>query len=171
MWVVAGVLLGLVVLGGLVGLHSGPHVHGAAGAIGVVAAAWLLVMVAEGHSAPVLWVLFGADLALSSGLGVMAWSGLRHPAAGRGDGAAIETIEAAEGVAVGDLAPKGVVRVRGEEWSAVSLNGPVPSGTAVQVIRVRGVHLEVWGERPAAVLVEPGPRPDGVNADRKERMP
>lgn len=152
MWVVAGILLGLVVLGGLVGFHSGPHVHAAAGAVGVVAAAWLLVMAAEGRSAPVLWVLLGADLALSGGLGVMAWSGLRHRVAGHG----AEGIEAAEGVAVSDLSPRGVVRVHGEEWSAVSLNGPVSAGTSVQVIGRRGVHLEVWGEAPVDALVEAG---------------
>lgn len=167
MLVVAGVLLGLVVLAGIVGFHSGPHVHAAAGVVGVVAAAWLLVMVGEGHSTPAVWVLFGTDVALSVGLGVMAWSGFRHPAAGPGDGA----MEAAEGVAVSALTPDGVVRVRGEEWSAVSLNGQVAAGTPVQVIRVRGVHLEVWGERPCGALAEPGARRSRAAADQREPMP
>jgi membrane-bound ClpP family serine protease len=55
-------------------------------------------------------------------------------------------LEAAEGVAVSALTPEGIVRVRGEEWSAVSVNGPVPADTKVQVLRAGGVRLEVWGE-------------------------
>ena len=43
MWIIAGVLLGLVVLASLVGFHSGPHAHVAAGVVGVLAAAWLVV--------------------------------------------------------------------------------------------------------------------------------
>ncbi len=34
MWVVAGVLIGLVVLVSLVGFHSGPHAHVVAAAVG-----------------------------------------------------------------------------------------------------------------------------------------
>ena len=56
------------------------------------------------------------------------------------------SLEGAEGVAVSDLAPEGIVRVRGEQWSAVSVNGTVRSGTRVQVLRAAGVHLDVWGE-------------------------
>ena len=53
------------------------------------------------------------------------------------------------GVAVTDLKPEGIVRVRGETWSATSLNGEQPAGTLIQVISVRGIRLEVWGEEPA----------------------
>ena len=35
MWVIAGVLLGLVVLASLIGFHVGPHAHVAAGVLGV----------------------------------------------------------------------------------------------------------------------------------------
>jgi membrane-bound ClpP family serine protease len=145
MWIVAGVLLGLVVLTALVGFHSGPHLHAAAGAIGAAAAAWLVLMALDGRTSSVLWVLLSADVVASSGLGVMAWYGLspRHAgAAGRG----VARLEGAEAVAVGELAPEGIVRAGGEEWSAVSLNGTVPAGGRVQVVRVKGVHLEVWGE-------------------------
>ena len=34
MWVIAGVLLGLVVLASLIGFHVGPHAHVAAGVFG-----------------------------------------------------------------------------------------------------------------------------------------
>ena len=45
-----------------------------------------------------------------------------------------------------DLAPGGIIRIRGEEWSAISVNGTARRGSAVQVLRAVGVRLEVWGE-------------------------
>jgi membrane-bound ClpP family serine protease len=143
MWIIAGGLLGLVVLASLVGFHSGPHAHVVAGAIGVVAAAWLAFMAFDGRSAPVLWALLSADLVVSAGVGVMAWNGL----SGRVSvGHHLSSPEGTEGVAVSDLAPGGIVRVRGEQWSAVSVNGTVRAGTRVHILRAAGVRLEVWGE-------------------------
>lgn len=148
MWVIAGVLLGLVVLASLVGFHSGPHAHVVAGVVGVLAAAWLVLMAVEGRSAPVLWALLSADLVVSLGVGVMAWNGLSR----RGTSAhQVNSPEGAEGVAVSDLVPEGIVRVRGEQWSAASLNGTVRAGTRVQVLRRSGVHLDVWGEDAEAI--------------------
>jgi membrane-bound ClpP family serine protease len=147
MWVIAGVLLGLVVLTSLVGFHSGPHAHVVAGGIGVLAAAWLIVMAVDGRSAPILWALLSADLVVSAGVGVMAWYGLSGRATA---GHRVVSLEGAEGVAVSDLAPEGIVRVRGEQWSAVSVNGTVRAGTRVQVLRTSGIHLEVWGEDAVA---------------------
>ncbi|HLJ09115.1 MAG TPA: NfeD family protein, partial [Acidimicrobiia bacterium] len=51
-----------------------------------------------------------------------------------------------EGVAVTDLHPDGIVRVRGENWSATSLNGSVEAGQRIQVIESSGVRLGVWSE-------------------------
>ncbi len=148
MWIIAGVLLGLVVLTSLVGFHSGPHAHVVAGVIGVLAAAWLVVMAVDGRSAPILWALLTADLVVSAGVGVMAWFGLSGRATA---GHRLTSLEGAEGVTVSDLAPEGIVRVRGEQWSAVSVNGTLQAGTRVQVLRTSGVHLEVWGEEAEAV--------------------
>lgn len=151
MWIIAGILLGLVVLASLIGFHSGPHAHVVAGAIGLLGAAWLVWLAVDGRSAPVVWALFSADLVLSAGVGVMAWSGLSH----RGTlGHHASPLEAAEGVAVSDLVPEGIVRVRGEQWSAVSVNGTVRAGTAIQVLRSSGVRLEVWGEEAEAPPIE-----------------
>ena len=144
MWIVAGLLLGLVVLGSVAGFHAGPHLHVAAGIVGVLAAAWLVAMAVSGRSGPVLWVLFGADLAISAGMAVMGGVGLAHRAAAPHP--RLGHLEGAEGVALTDLGPDGIVRVRGEEWSAVSANGKVRAGTKVQVIRSGGLRLEVWGE-------------------------
>ena len=63
-------------------------------------------------------------------------------------------LEGAEGVAVGEMAPEGIVRIRGEQWSAVSVNGNVAAGTPVQVLRAAGVRLEVWGEDAQIVPVD-----------------
>jgi membrane-bound ClpP family serine protease len=149
MWVIAGVLLGLVVLASLIGFHVGPHAHVAAGIFGVLAAAWLVVMAVDGRSAPVLWALLSADLVVSAGIGTLAWKGLTT----RGINVAgrhLVSPNGAEGVAIGDLDPEGIVRVHGENWSAVAVNGPVRAGTPVQVVRVAGVRLEVWGDETAA---------------------
>lgn len=144
MWAVAGVLLGIVLLASLLGFHIGPHAHATSAIVGVIAAAWLLAMAFDGRSAPMLWTLFGADLALSGGVGVLAWKGLQ---ALHNPPAALPTrLEGEFGVAVGALEPDGLVRVRGESWSATSLNGNFPAGTRVQVIGAKGVRLEVWGE-------------------------
>src|SRR4029077_11955951 len=52
----------------------------------------------------------------------------------------------AQGVVVRELAPTGVVRVRGETWTAESAGGPVPTGAKVEVVAVRGLTLEVVPE-------------------------
>jgi membrane-bound ClpP family serine protease len=158
-WIIAGVLLGLVVLGSLVGFHSGTHAHVATGVIGIAAAVWLIVIALDGRSAPVLWALLSADLVVSAGVGLMAWNALwGHGAAGHQmhslESHHVRSLENAEGVAVSDLTPEGIVRVRGEQWSAVSLNGTVRSGTRIQVLRTAGVRLDVWGEDAEPVSID-----------------
>jgi hypothetical protein len=88
-------------------------------------------------------------LVVSAGIGTLAWKGLTT----RGINVAgrhLVSPNGAEGVAIGDLDPEGIVRVHGENWSAVAVNGPVRAGTPVQVVRVAGVRLEVWGDETAA---------------------
>jgi len=145
MWVGVGVLLGLVVVATALGFHFGPHGHVVGAVLGVVAAIWLIVMAATGQSKPILWVLFGADVAISGGLAALAVNGLRfagHTLPGSGHTNLVGT----EGVAVTDLEPSGIVRVRGENWSATSMNGRVRAGGRVQVIEMAGVRLQVWPE-------------------------
>jgi membrane-bound ClpP family serine protease len=146
MWIVAGVLLGLVVAITLIGFHSGPHAHVAAGAVGIVAAVWLAVMAAQGRSTALVWALFAADVAVSAALGVMGWTAVRR-SRGLAGRPPVRPLEGAEGVALTDLVPDGIVRVRGEQWSATCVNGRRTAGARVQVIR-SGVRLEVWGEDP-----------------------
>ena len=144
MWAIAGILFGLVVLASLVGFHVGPHAHAIAGGIGLACAAWLLVMLAMGQTAPLLYVLLSADVVISAGVGTVAWKGLQalHE---QGDAQGDPKLDGEEGVAVTNLSPTGVVRVRGENWSATALNGSIAAGTVIQVIDGSGVFLRVWG--------------------------
>lgn len=150
MWVVAGVLLGSMVLAALASLHIGPHGHGLAAALGGVAAVWLLVMVAEGQGRPLLFALLSADLVMSAALGLLAWRGLSESSSGapRAIGP-----DGARGIALNDLDPLGIVRVGGEEWTAESINGRVKAGSSVQVVGRTGIRVQVWGE-PADPLGE-----------------
>jgi membrane-bound ClpP family serine protease len=155
MWVVTGVLLGLVVLASLIGFHVGPHAHLLAGILGVLAGLSLAILAVEGNSSALLWVLLAADLSMSAGVGYLSWRGLFHrdqPFAEH----RLLTRARAEGVAISDLDPEGIVRVQGEEWSAVAINAPVRRGSPVLVVGHGGVRLEVWGEELPPTLGDVG---------------
>ncbi|MGO9558794.1 MAG: NfeD family protein [Acidimicrobiales bacterium] len=163
MWIVAGILLGIVVLSVLAGFHVGPHAHVFATVAGVIAAVWLLVMAGLGDSRPLLYVLLGADVTITSIMGVAAVKVLRTPEAAADHDQPPPSVEGAMGYAVGAIAPEGIVRVGGEEWSAVSLNGPIRAGAQVQVINASGVRLEVWGEENPA-LTPPTNKDEGATS-------
>ena len=150
MWVITGVLLGLVVFASLIGLHVGPHAHLVAGVSGALAAVSLLILAVVGTASALLWALLAADLTVSAGVGYLAWRGLsdmgHRPTEHR-----LLTRSRAEGVAISDLDPEGIVKVQGEEWSAVAINAPVRSGTPVLVVGRGGVRLEVWGDESHAI--------------------
>ncbi len=144
MWAVAGVLLGAFFLTSLLGFHLGPHSHAVATLLGVVAAAWLVATAISGESSAVLWTLFSADVCLTFGVGLLAWKGLRVASVGPTGHQA--RLMGRQGIAKSALKPDGTVILRGEEWSATSLNGDVEAGAVVQVIGLNGLRLEVWGE-------------------------
>jgi membrane-bound serine protease (ClpP class) len=50
------------------------------------------------------------------------------------------------GIARTDLAPNGIVRAGGDEWTAVSEAGPIPQGASVRIRRVDGLRLIVGPE-------------------------
>jgi len=158
MWVVVGALLGVTVVAILAGFHAGPHAHVVAAATGVLAAIFLVVMACTGQTAPLLFVLLGVDLSLSAAVGYGAWRSFATIAAPAGHGigsvaarSGLPGIEASMGTALTILNPNGIVRVQGEEWSAVSVNGTIAIGSAVQVLEVDGIRLRVWGEEAADV--------------------
>ena len=164
MWVVAAVLIAMMASAVLAGFHTGPHTHLVSSVIGVVAAIWLVIMAAEGHSLPLIIVLLIAVLLVAGGVGALAWRGLRGQAPDAAD-SSTSPLEGAPGKALTDLDPEGIVRVQGENWSATTLNGAIKAGDPIQVINSRGVYLEVWGESnlPSAL--------SQVNEGMKKRSP
>ena len=56
-----------------------------------------------------------------------------------------------EGIALTDLAPSGEVRVDLQNWSAVSVAGPIRAGDPVRVTGIAGVHLQVAPATPTEV--------------------
>jgi membrane-bound serine protease (ClpP class) len=60
-----------------------------------------------------------------------------------------QTVVGADGLVVTALDPVGIVRVRGESWTARSVGGPVEAGARVWVINVDGLTLEVAPEEKA----------------------
>ncbi|MBM3127100.1 MAG: nodulation protein NfeD [Chloroflexi bacterium] len=54
-----------------------------------------------------------------------------------------ESLIGATGVALSDLAPSGMARVRSEEWLADAQEGVIKEGDAIQVVRVEGLRLKV----------------------------
>jgi membrane-bound serine protease (ClpP class) len=49
----------------------------------------------------------------------------------------------AEGVAVTNLAPNGMVRVKSEDWTATAQGGTILQGERVKVLAVEGLRLHV----------------------------
>jgi membrane-bound serine protease (ClpP class) len=54
-----------------------------------------------------------------------------------------ESLIGATGVAVTDLTPSGIVRVKSEEWMAEALEGAIRQGDAIKVVQVEGLRLKV----------------------------
>ena len=104
-----------------------------------------MILASTNGPTTLLLLLLAGDVTLSVAVALLAWRGLSVPDRPVSD--APERIgTGAEGVAVSDLDPAGIVRVQGEDWSAVAVNAPVRQGSAVQVVGRGGVRLEVWGE-------------------------
>jgi len=144
-WVV-GVLLALATAGVIaLGAHAGGHGWFVPLPVLVLAGAWALTASAGSWAAPAAWVLACLTLlgAVAAAVLVVPAIAARHnvaPAHGA------EILVGAEGVALGPLAPAGVVRVMNETWTAQSLSGPLPPGAAVHVVKVEGLRLLVWSE-------------------------
>jgi membrane-bound ClpP family serine protease len=153
---VALVALVVVAVSVAVGVHTGPHGLIAAGTLGIAACVGLVVgviaLVPAGSRPTVAWVLLAGTALVSAGAlvaGAVALPGLRRrqPAIGT------SRLWGSGGVAVTDLTPFGTVRIRGETWTAESLSGRLPAGTAIHVMEVEGLRLRVWSDE----AVGPGP--------------
>jgi membrane-bound serine protease (ClpP class) len=71
-------------------------------------------------------------------------------------GAGMDELVGAAGVALGQLGPRGQVRVGHEVWSAEAADGTIPAGSGVFVVGRRGLRL----------IVEPGPMVPREAAER-----
>jgi membrane-bound ClpP family serine protease len=153
-WLVGAVVVMLVASATATGAHAGPH-----GLLGVAlgwaaAIAWLVIAIGVGGMSGVSWVLAGFAAAVSAVSIALAVPALRTrqlppppdrvPAAGE------------PGRSVTELDPVGVVQVKGESWTAESVNGRVPPGAEVRVVSSEGVKLRVWSDQaePAHRLEE-----------------
>jgi membrane-bound serine protease (ClpP class) len=60
----------------------------------------------------------------------------------------VEALIGRTGVALSDLAPRGMVKIDGEVWSAVAVDEPIARGEQVAIVNVEGVTLRVQALDP-----------------------
>ncbi|HXF71879.1 MAG TPA: nodulation protein NfeD [Actinomycetota bacterium] len=103
-----------------------------------------------------LWVL----LPVAGAMGVFSGSVVKMALRLRGRRAVsgAEALIGREGRAVTALAPRGVVQVAAEEWTALSIGERIPRGARVRVVAIDGLKLRVERvpEERAAVAAEEG---------------
>ena len=100
-----------------------------------------------------LWLLGGLAAFLAVSLGALIW--IIHQSRKRGKGDQVSPLLGRTGRVTMELAPRGVVRIDGETWTAESQDGTVvPVGEAVTVAHVDGLTLTV-SQQPS-----PGPATD-----------
>ncbi len=103
-----------------------------------------------------LWVLLPVAGAMGAFSGFVVKTALRLRRRRAVSGA--EALLGREGRAVTALAPRGVVQVAAEEWTALSAGGRIPRGARVRVVGIDGLKLRVERieEDAAAVAAEEG---------------
>ena len=154
-WLVGAVVAMMVASATATGAHAGHHSLIGVTLAWAAAIAWLVVALSVGGMSGLGWVLAGFAAGLSAVSISLALPALRVrslppppdrlPAAGEPGRAATE------------LDPVGVVQVKGESWTAESVNGRVPAGADVRVVSNEGMKLRVWSDQ-----AEPAPRLEGV---------
>jgi membrane-bound serine protease (ClpP class) len=60
----------------------------------------------------------------------------------------VEALIGRTGVALSDLAPRGMVKIDGEVWSAIAVDEPIARGEQVAIVNVEGVTLRVQALDP-----------------------
>lgn len=157
-WAV-GAVLGVALLAVVVaGIHAGGHGWFVPLPVLALAAAWAVAGSNRGWSAAPAWALAAVTLLASLGAGALVLPALawrRVP----GSSVVPEGLRGCAGTALTALEPTGVVRVRGESWTARSLSGPLPAGAEVRVVSLEGLCLLVWSEDgsvPGPDVLEPG---------------
>ncbi len=90
--------------------------------------------------APIVFILFVGLL------GVRAVATVKKNALSSSSSQSARSLYGAQGYALSDLNPSGVVQVYGETWSAEALHGTIRKGSTINVAEVNGIHLVVWSE-------------------------
>lgn len=144
-WLVGAVVVMLVASATATGAHAGPHSLLGVALAWAAAVAWFVVALAVGGMSGVGWVLAGFAAAVSGVSVALALPALRVrqlppppdklPPPGE------------PGRATTELDPVGVVYVKGESWTAESVNGRVPAGAEVRVVSNEGMRLRVWSDQ------------------------
>lgn len=117
------------------------------GLLAFVAGSWLLFVSPSGSSRATsgggvsLWLIALGALVVTSYFLIVLRTVLRARRLPYMTG--VEALIGQDGVATSDLALRGTVRVRGEDWSAVAEVGPIRAGEAVEVLGVEGITLRV----------------------------
>jgi membrane-bound serine protease (ClpP class) len=103
-----------------------------------------------------LWVLLPVAAAMGAFSGFVVKTALRLRRRRAVSGT--EPLLGREGRAITALAPRGVVQVAAEEWTALSTGAPIPQGARVRVVGIEGLKLRVERveEDAAAVAGEEG---------------
>jgi membrane-bound ClpP family serine protease len=141
-WGTGAILLVLVVATGVLCAHAGGHAWFVPLPALVLAVIWALT--SSARSAEAAWWLVALCAVACAGGVLVAGAALRQRL--RGSLVGLPELRGTTGVAVTELAPAGIVRVAGENWSARSVSGPLQAGAPVHVLGVRGVRLDVWSE-------------------------
>lgn len=152
MLLLAIVLVVVVVVGVAVGMHAGPHGLLAGAGFAVIGALVLAVTLAFGGSTAsgvLTWGAVGVMGVVGAGATGLGVASLRKVAATPSvESSTTTSLLGAEGVALSDLAPAGTVRVQGETWSAVAIEGTIRAGARVFVADRQGLRLQVWTDEP-----------------------
>jgi len=75
----------------------------------------------------------------------------------------VKSLIGAEGIAMGEMIPSGLVRIRDQSFEAFSESGPIDAGKGVKVIRIDVGRLVVVAVRDSNSV---GPMSDGTGLDR-----
>jgi membrane-bound ClpP family serine protease len=141
-WGTGAILVVLLVATGVLCAHAGGHAWFVPLPALALAAIWAIT--ASARSAQAAWWLVALCAVACAGGVLVAGAALRQRL--RGTLVGLPELRGTSGVAVTALAPAGIVRVAGENWSARSVSGALPAGAPVHVLGVRGVRLDVWSE-------------------------
>lgn len=138
--------LGLALIGLATGLfvaeaHAARYGALALGGVATfVVGSWLLFAGSSGSRVS-FWLIGVGALALSGYFLVALRAVLRARRLPYRTG--VEALRGQDGVAITDLAPRGSVRIAGEDWSAVADAAPIKAGEAVEVLWAEGLTLRV----------------------------